>query len=198
MASNTPTDDACKEVTTSKDTAVIQSGKPGLSFHPGVMDRGVAVLHNNAPRGKTTPTGVVVVGTDQVGQDFCPENNDHHLHWTIESMPPNEQRGQTRETTSTPMTAYLATHAARGIAAKAHLSWICHSGIHTLPTTEPDDVVHPATPPSRNRRPDIHFSSCRATIWPEMKSSHHKPATLALGALSSTKDAAASPDDPQV
>jgi hypothetical protein len=31
--------DASKENTTSIDAAVIQPGKPGLGFHPGLMDR---------------------------------------------------------------------------------------------------------------------------------------------------------------
>jgi hypothetical protein len=42
--------DASKEDTTSIDAAVIQPGKPGLGFHPGMMDGAESGLHGNAPK----------------------------------------------------------------------------------------------------------------------------------------------------
>lgn len=52
-----PKNDASKEVTTSKDAAVIQSGKPDLSFHPGMVGEGCQDSTTTPPRRKNDALG---------------------------------------------------------------------------------------------------------------------------------------------
>jgi hypothetical protein len=75
--------DASKEDTTSIDAAVIQPGKPGLDFHPGMMDGAESGLHGNAPKEENGARKRRHCRHQPSRARLSSADHDHRLHGTI-------------------------------------------------------------------------------------------------------------------
>jgi hypothetical protein len=116
VAPKTPKNDACKEVTTSKDVAVIQSGKQDLSFHPGVMVEDMSGLHNNASKEEMRcPQATALSAPTKSGKTFVRRQATTASTGLSRGQPktPDEHRPPTKEMTPSPTEACPAAHAAR-------------------------------------------------------------------------------------